>query len=59
LRKKRPVLHHVDTQGWYGDGDHLDGIHPSAAGHVKIARRLREWLEAEGLLPAHGNDAGG
>ncbi|GLI01471.1 GDSL-type esterase/lipase family protein [Phytohabitans aurantiacus] len=35
----------VDTTGWIVAGDTTDNVHPSDAGHVKIAQRLRPILD--------------
>ncbi|MGO4271360.1 discoidin domain-containing protein, partial [Paenibacillus sp. TAF58] len=41
-------LHYVDTSGWidsYPSSDFNDSLHPSSAGHVKIASRLAQLIQ--------------
>jgi hypothetical protein len=38
LRKTDPKFHCVDTTGWLVSEDYVDGIHPKANGHLKLAR---------------------
>lgn len=40
-------LHYINTSGWLtpGTGDFTDGIHPSVAGHIKVANLLRPVLQ--------------
>lgn len=41
-------LHYVDTSGWldtYPSSDFNDSLHPSSAGHVKIANRLAQVMQ--------------
>jgi lysophospholipase L1-like esterase len=33
-------VQYVDTTGWISPSDTVDGVHPSAAGHIKIANHL-------------------
>ena len=35
-------IHFITTKGWLqkGKADYTDNIHPSASGHIKVARRL-------------------
>ena len=33
-------VHYLDTTGWLDKGDFVDGIHPTEAGHAKVAQRL-------------------
>lgn len=40
-----PDIHLIDTTGWLERGDFADGIHPSANGHLKLARLLANQLE--------------
>ncbi len=35
-----PHTVYVDTAGWLDRADYTDGVHPTAAGHVKAARKL-------------------
>jgi lysophospholipase L1-like esterase len=44
LRQGDPTVHYVDTTGWLGSEDFLDGIHPNASGHLKAARQLANAL---------------
>ena len=37
-------VYHVDTTGWLVREDFHDGIHPSASGHLKLARLLSNQL---------------
>ena len=47
----RARLHFVDTKGWLDAyEDTFDDVHPTRSGAVKIARRFREWLSANGFL---------
>jgi len=39
-----PAIHHVSTDGWISEADCTDGVHPSVAGHAKIATRLTTAL---------------
>lgn len=39
-------VHYVDTTGWLSSSDFVDGTHPSAAGHTKIADRLAPIIAA-------------
>lgn len=38
-------VHFVDTAGWITAADTTDNVHPSDAGHAKIAQRLRPILD--------------
>jgi lysophospholipase L1-like esterase len=40
LRQTDPKVTFVDTTGWLGKDDYVDGIHPNATGHLKAARLL-------------------
>ena len=44
LRQGDPKVHYVDTTGWLGTEDFIDGIHPNAGGHLKAARQLANAL---------------
>ena len=47
-----PRIFYVDTTGWLDKSDYTDGVHPTAAGHVKVARKLVEQISARtGLKP--------
>ncbi len=35
---------HIDTTGWLGKSDFVDGVHPTEAGHMKVAQRLAPLL---------------
>ena len=35
----------IDTTGWLDTGDYVDGIHPTQAGHAKVAQRLAPLLK--------------
>ena len=49
-----PRIFYVDTTGWLDKSDYTDGVHPSAAGHVKAARQLVEAISAHtGLKAVH------
>ena len=37
-------VHSIDTTGWLDKGDFVDGIHPTEAGHRKVAARLAPLL---------------
>ena len=37
-------VHFLDTTGWLDKGDFVDGVHPSQAGHRKVAQRLAPLL---------------
>jgi lysophospholipase L1-like esterase len=39
-----PNVHYVDTTGWLGPEDFIDGIHPNSGGHLKAARQLANAL---------------
>ncbi len=53
LRQTDPKVHYVDTTGWLGKEDFVDGIHPNAVGHLKAARRLADALAP--VLQESGN----
>jgi lysophospholipase L1-like esterase len=38
-------VHFVDTAGWIGSGDLHDSVHPTDAGHAKVAQRLTPILD--------------
>ena len=38
-------VHFIDTTGWLDKGDFVDGIHPTEAGHKKVASRLAPLLK--------------
>ena len=37
-------VHYLDTTGWLDKADFVDGIHPTQAGHAKVAQRLAPLL---------------
>lgn len=37
-------VHFIDTAGWLEKPDFVDGVHPTEAGHAKVARRLAPLL---------------
>jgi lysophospholipase L1-like esterase len=39
-------VYYVDTTGWLTSSDYVDGTHPTAAGHTKIANRLASVIGA-------------
>ena len=39
-----PAIHYLSTDGWITEADCTDGVHPSVAGHTKIATRLTTAL---------------
>ena len=44
LRQGDPKVHYVDTTGWLGIEDFIDGIHPNSGGHLKAALHLANAL---------------
>ncbi len=47
-----PKVVYVDTTGWLDKADYTDGVHPNAAGQIKVAERLIEVIhEKTGLKP--------
>lgn len=47
-----PKIFDVDATGWLDKSDYTDGVHPTAEGHVKAARKLVEVISAQtGLRP--------
>nr|MDQ2732169.1 GDSL-type esterase/lipase family protein [Armatimonadota bacterium] len=38
-------VHYIDTTGWLEKGDFVDGVHPTEAGHGKVAARLAPLLK--------------
>ena len=38
-------VHFIDTTGWLDKADFVDGIHPTEAGHRKVAQRLAPLLK--------------
>ena len=45
IHQTDPNVYHVDTTGWLAREDFADGVHPSANGHLKLARLLANHLE--------------
>jgi lysophospholipase L1-like esterase len=45
LHKNDANLYHIDTTGWLVREDFSDGIHPTSAGHMKLARLLANKIE--------------
>ena len=43
---------YVDTTGWLAKADYTDGIHPTAAAHVKAAKKLVKMISARSGLKA-------
>lgn len=41
-----PKVVYVDTSGWLSASDFTDGIHPTAEGHLKVAKRLTKVIIA-------------
>lgn len=37
-------VHYINTTGWLTNGDFVDGVHPTQAGHIKVAGHLDPLL---------------
>lgn len=47
--KDRKIIY-VDTTGWLSKPDYTDGIHPTAEGHIKAARKLVQIIKRDTSL---------
>lgn len=49
-------VHYIKTEGWLGDSDFADGVHPTDGGHAKAAQQLAALLQPYVAAVTSAND---